>query len=204
MRLFTPQRQRSVALNFPRSLFGVDRTAFPALLKLGSASLKKVKWFTPPLSLSLFPTNSRSFIKQQSLADDIYLSIYPFIPHTTTQNNGFHLTRSNGQKTVSLRRFRSGKKRPGARSKPRPSRSGWKLYYRQHRVSSKGGYQMRSVSVSTNNSWRFSSASDPRTFYPLWVNSLPLYTDRPWFLSFWAFSLFRAFELLSLWVLEPF
>ena len=39
-----------------------------------------------PFIVIPFSTSAlRSFIKQQSLADNIFLSIYPFIPHTTTK-----------------------------------------------------------------------------------------------------------------------
>jgi hypothetical protein len=54
--------------------------------------------YVPFIVIPFSKSTLRSFIKQESLACGIYLSIYLFIPHATTKNNGFHPTRSNGQK----------------------------------------------------------------------------------------------------------
>ena len=213
MRLFTLQRPRSVALKFPRSLFGVDRTAFPALLKLGSASLKKVKWFTSPLSLSLFPRALCAHLlnKNPSHVASICPSIFSSLTQQLKTTASIPHDRTD-KKTVSLRRFRSGKKRPVARSKPWPSRSGWKLYYGHQRVSRTGDCPDAVCLRKQTSVWNAEVSGPLRPipgaslffFFFVWKKTIqynfspsldPQLLETFWFLSFWASFFFWAFPL---------
>ena len=155
---------------FPRALFGVDRTALPALLKLSSKKSSEEH----PSILIPFPHQARIYLSTISHTENtatsppLHLSIHQSC--APMKEKGFRLAQSNGQKNGFATGISHWKRKASSTEQTLafPSRAKSFEQRRLHRCcllcALHAGACFR-LGATTTTIWRFSSAADPQTIY---------------------------------------